>query len=233
MDVSTPFPYRAHTFKNRSTSAACVGVVVFSQNDVGPHGRVPPHHSTAYLGSFEPTDVQKNYLGDDGHGGGTYSTPLPYSFMVPPLADFVVVVSSDWSIPQMLDPTRFGYRPFDSAVHYLLYVGGCGELVATGPTPASGPTSGETSITVKGPGFEGTSPANVTSGEPNADRGSAAITAAASERDSTDGAPVSSSAAAGCEVTNGTSTSMTPFVLTLGALATLRRRRSVQAQIQK
>ncbi|MFL5735576.1 MAG: hypothetical protein ACJ78Q_20660, partial [Chloroflexia bacterium] len=78
----TPRHYDAYTFFNNSPSAACV-TVSFAASCVG-NGM----NSVAYLGSFDPSSLCTNYLGDSA----SFSSSGTYSFSVPGRASFVVVV---------------------------------------------------------------------------------------------------------------------------------------------
>ena len=55
--------------------------------------------SAAYLGSYDPTNLCLNYLGDSGIVGlGTTIPNASYSFVVPAQSDFVVVVNTTGTI---------------------------------------------------------------------------------------------------------------------------------------
>ena len=58
------------------------------------------HEMTAYLGSFDPMDPAKNYLGDSGQNAGGADTRV-FSINVPAMADFVLVTT--WSGPAVAE----------------------------------------------------------------------------------------------------------------------------------
>src|SRR5205809_143461 len=95
--------------------------------------------TAAYLGAFDPANIKSNYLSD---------SPTQFSMNVPGLADFTVVVTSTSA----------------TDVAFGLTVGGCGQMVLTGVTPAFGPVTGATPITISGSGFATTAPLTVTIG---------------------------------------------------------------------
>jgi MYXO-CTERM domain-containing protein len=146
--------------------------------------------------------------------------------MVPPLADFVVVISSDWPVPVMLDSTLDGYRPAASAVHYALYVGGCGERDLT-------ETSEDVEWLTPHADAKANTETNATDAivdrrsddDSNAARVTSPPAAPSAETASTDDATLPAAEASGCAMTASSTGSITPFALALGVLAALRRRR--------
>jgi hypothetical protein len=98
--IGTPGTRRFQTFnfRNDGAAAACFTVTI-NAPDVGA-GDI---ESAAYLGSYDPTNLCLNYLGDSGVTG--LGGPLPghvssatYSFVVPAQSDFVVVVNTTGTI---------------------------------------------------------------------------------------------------------------------------------------
>ncbi|HSY50310.1 MAG TPA: IPT/TIG domain-containing protein [Thermoanaerobaculia bacterium] len=96
LDSASQYNYKTFTFSNVSAAAACVTVTIDATgcgNDI---------QSQAYLGSSynPPTFVGDpklcvNYLGDSAIGSlGTSVNSVSYSFNVPALSDFVVVVNT-------------------------------------------------------------------------------------------------------------------------------------------
>ena len=78
------YHYDAYTFTNTVNNETCVTVSV---NAVGCGNYTL--FSAAYLNSFNPNDLCQNYLADPGTGTGTN---LTYSFIVPAMTTFVVLV---------------------------------------------------------------------------------------------------------------------------------------------
>jgi hypothetical protein len=86
--------YQTYTFRNNSVSAACFTVTIDAA--LGGAGDI---ESAAYLGSYDPTNLCLNYLGDSGIVGlGTTIPNVSYSFVVPGQSDFVVVVNTTGTI---------------------------------------------------------------------------------------------------------------------------------------
>jgi hypothetical protein len=121
------FRYDSYPFKNRSSTAQCVTVTLTTTAGTA--------QSTAYLGAFNPANLQANYLGDSG--ANSTANTIMYSFNVPALADFAVVVNEIGT----------------AGATYSLSVGGCGTIVVTSITPNAGPSLGGTDVTIKGSGF--------------------------------------------------------------------------------
>jgi hypothetical protein len=115
-DSASDFPYDAYVFENRSTSASCISTRVVTTPFPGG-GNGSALYTAAYLGTFDPNDIQANYLADTN--GGVVGV---MHYNVPALTTFVVVLSARPS-SRVDDPTR---PPVDRG--YLLYVGGCGEM---------------------------------------------------------------------------------------------------------
>ena len=86
--------YQTFNFRNDSVAAACFTVTIRAQ--LGGAGDI---ESAAYVGSYDPTDLCLNYLGDSGVVGlGTTLPNVSYSFVVPGKSDFVVVVNTTGTI---------------------------------------------------------------------------------------------------------------------------------------
>jgi MYXO-CTERM domain-containing protein len=119
--------YNAYSLKNRSTTAQCISVTL-TMTAGGAQ-------SAAYLGSFDPNNIQTNYLGDSGNAA--LNVPLTYSFNVPALGNFVVAVNEIGA----------------GGATYSLSVTNCGAVVVTSITPNAGPSAGGTAVTIKGSGF--------------------------------------------------------------------------------
>ena len=86
--------FQTYTFRNNSVSAACFTVTINAA--LGGAGDI---ESAAYLGSYDPTNLCLNYLGDSGIVGlGTTIPNASYSFVVPGQSDFVVVVNTTGTI---------------------------------------------------------------------------------------------------------------------------------------
>jgi len=86
--------YQTYTFRNDSVAAACFTVTINAA--LGGAGDI---ESAAYLGSYDPTNLCLNYLGDSGIVGlGTTIPNVSYSFVVPGQSDFVVVVNTTGTI---------------------------------------------------------------------------------------------------------------------------------------
>jgi hypothetical protein len=82
--------YKTFNFRNNGGAPACFTVKINAA--LGGAGDI---ESAAYLGSYDPTNLCLNYLGDSGVVGlGTTVPNASYSFMVPAQSDFVVVVNT-------------------------------------------------------------------------------------------------------------------------------------------
>ncbi|MFN8000947.1 MAG: Ig domain-containing protein [Acidobacteriota bacterium] len=81
-DVGTTFKFDAYSFTNTSASTICVTVISTptANNQL---------LTAAYDASFNPNNIQQNYLGDAGQSDGTRA----FSFLVPGNHNFVVVQS--------------------------------------------------------------------------------------------------------------------------------------------
>lgn len=84
-DAGVPHRYDAYTFQNPSTSPLCITVTLTTS--AADSGKL---QSVAYAPTFDPVRVSDNYLGDIA-GNGPASRL--YSFTVPALSTFVVVVN--------------------------------------------------------------------------------------------------------------------------------------------
>jgi hypothetical protein len=86
--------FQTYNFTNNSAAAACFSVTVNAA--LGGAGDI---ESAAYLGTYDPTNLCLNYLGDSGVVGlGTTLGSASYSFTVPAGANFVVVVNTTGTI---------------------------------------------------------------------------------------------------------------------------------------
>jgi hypothetical protein len=84
--------FQTFTFRNDSVAAACFTVTINADINVAGTGDI---ESAAYLGSYDPTNLCLNYLGDSGIVGlGTTVPNVSYSFVVPGQSNFVVVVNT-------------------------------------------------------------------------------------------------------------------------------------------
>ena len=86
--------FRHINFTNNSASAACFTVTINAA--LGGAGDI---ESAAYVGTYDPTNLCLNYLGDTGIVGlGTTVPNVSYSFVVPPQSPFVIVVNTTGTI---------------------------------------------------------------------------------------------------------------------------------------
>ena len=86
--------FQTYNFTNNSAAPACFTVTI--NVATGGAGDI---ESAAYLGSYDPTNLCLNYLGDSGVSGlGTTLGTATYSFTVPAQANFVVVVNTTGTI---------------------------------------------------------------------------------------------------------------------------------------
>jgi hypothetical protein len=86
--------FQTFNFTNNSAAAACFTVTINAA--LGGAGDI---ESAAYLGTYDPTNLCLNYLGDSGVVGlGTTLGSASYSFTVPAGANFVVVVNTTGTI---------------------------------------------------------------------------------------------------------------------------------------
>jgi len=86
--------FQTFNFTNNGAAAACFTVTINAA--LGGAGDI---ESAAYLGSYDPTNLCLNYLGDSGVVGlGTTLGSVSYSFVVPAQSDFVVVVNTTGTI---------------------------------------------------------------------------------------------------------------------------------------
>ncbi|HMJ05259.1 MAG TPA: hypothetical protein VK474_03295 [Chthoniobacterales bacterium] len=82
--------YKTWTFTNSGGAPACFTVNINAA--LGGPGDI---ESVAYLNNYDPTQLSLNYLGDTGISGlGTTISNASYSFTVPALSNFVVVVET-------------------------------------------------------------------------------------------------------------------------------------------
>jgi hypothetical protein len=86
--------FKTFNFTNNGGAAACFTVTINAA--LGGAGDI---ESAAYLGSYDPTNLCLNYLGDSGVVGlGTTVPNATYSFTVPAHSAFVVVVNTTGTI---------------------------------------------------------------------------------------------------------------------------------------
>ena len=86
--------FQTFNFTNDSASAACFTVTINAA--LGGAGDI---ESAAYVGTYDPTNLCLNYLGDTGITGlGTTVPNVSYSFVVPPQSPFVLVVNTTGTI---------------------------------------------------------------------------------------------------------------------------------------
>ena len=86
--------FQTFNFTNNGASAACFTVTINAA--LGGAGDI---ESAAYLGTYDPTNLCLNYLGDSGVVGlGTTLGTASYSFVVPANSNFVVVVNTTGTI---------------------------------------------------------------------------------------------------------------------------------------
>jgi len=92
--------YDTYKFTNTSNASGCVQVTF---NVLSPSG-APGHWVVAYNGSFNPANLQQNYLADTGSSTWNGQGPVPFSFNLGAGASVVFVV-------QEVDPSIGGdYR---------------------------------------------------------------------------------------------------------------------------
>jgi hypothetical protein len=94
-DQGITFKYDAFTFENPLFQQICITIITTA-------GSPNQIFTAAYRGSFNPNDVQQNYLGDAGNSDKTRS----FSFIVPGRADFVIVQSR---VNNAGNPTSLAY----------------------------------------------------------------------------------------------------------------------------
>lgn len=82
IDVGTTFKFDAYTFRNTTFLPVCITVL----STPAANGQL---FVAAYENSFNPNNVQTNYLGDAGDSDGTHA----FSFIVSGNSDFVIVWS--------------------------------------------------------------------------------------------------------------------------------------------
>ncbi len=82
-----PVRHVVHSFTNNTTTEQCVTVQLRPGCPIG----VGEISAAAYLGDFLVNQPCSFFLGDDGAGA---ATPPPFSFLVPPRTNFVVVVTA-------------------------------------------------------------------------------------------------------------------------------------------
>ena len=128
--------YKSFSFSNGGAATACVTVKINAA--CGGGASVTDIESVAYLGSYDPTNRCKNYLGDSAIGGlGTTTASGSYSFNVPAKSNFVVIVAAD-------DPGGTCAQ-FDGLVSGIIDLapgpGSCCSSLAAPAITAGGPTT--------------------------------------------------------------------------------------------
>jgi MYXO-CTERM domain-containing protein len=121
--------YDAFTLENRSTTASCVTVNLSASAGSA--------RSTIYKGTYDPANPQTNYLGDSGGNAGG-GAPVSYGVTIPPLTNFVVVVTEGNA---------------HAGATYAVTIDGCKQVVVTSIAPNAGGTLGGTKVTISGAGF--------------------------------------------------------------------------------
>jgi hypothetical protein len=104
--------FQTYNFTNDGGSAACFTVTINAAT--GGAGDI---ESAAYLGSYDPTNLCLNYLGDSGIVGlGTAVGTASYQFVVPAHSNFVVVVNTTGTITtsSQFSGTVSGFFDFSS-----------------------------------------------------------------------------------------------------------------------
>ncbi len=97
--ITFPLRYVVQHFTNSSASELCVT----AQMRIGCPNPLPSAFGVAaYVGGFFTNEPCANYLGDDGAYG---AVPPPFSFRVPPLTNFVLVVTARTGDPVCEDYT--------------------------------------------------------------------------------------------------------------------------------
>lgn len=212
VDSTTDFPYDAYVFTNRSTTASCFSArVITTPWPYGGNGS--SIYLAAYLGSFDPNDIQANVVADNN----TVHVNVMH-FKVPAQTNFVLVLSARPGTPPLKEPTL---PPMDRG--YYLYVGGCDP---TAPAPAEDEAASLTSPATVSSGDRGernsaSLPEAVTEGD------EAAPTSAPAKTSSGDGTGAHGDSAAGCNVSpRDARFDVAGLLLTAAAVAALRRRRA-------
>ncbi len=80
----TNYHYATHTFTNTTGADACVTVEVYSADDL---------QAVAYLDSFDPVNIEANYIGDGGYSTGAGGGVSAFSCHVPAGARWAVIVN--------------------------------------------------------------------------------------------------------------------------------------------
>lgn len=138
IDATNDFYVDRWRYKNRKATPSCIEVIVTQYTGKSTFTHFYP---AAYLGSFDPTDIQKNYLGDSGN------IDVPehrFKFTVDALAEFEIV---------LVGASTLNTAAAEAGASYRLDVLGCGQIVATDVTPSCGAVEGGTKVTIKGSGL--------------------------------------------------------------------------------
>src|SRR3954469_5696262 len=84
-----PFYYDTYTYPNTG-GQTCITIVVDAMTCIG----TPFIYASAYMNSFDPTNLQTNYLGDIGASPDATTSPKAFSVTLPAGASLVVVVNA-------------------------------------------------------------------------------------------------------------------------------------------
>lgn len=90
--TSTQYYYQTFTYHNPTSGTQCV-TVNFDPNSGSGTPCGANAHASAYLNSYDPNNIQNNYVGDVGG-----SITQPFSFNVPGNTDYVIVVTNTSSL---------------------------------------------------------------------------------------------------------------------------------------
>lgn len=110
-DSDKQYFFDSYRFRNWSNANACVSITVYRNNVYGGNG---PFQVAAYLGGFDPTDVERDYLGAV-HGDN--EEVYDFSVNVPAQSDFILVLNGAHPV---------GTAEALLATPYYFFVGGCG-----------------------------------------------------------------------------------------------------------
>jgi outer membrane protein assembly factor BamB len=145
--------YKTFTFTNTSGSAACYTVTI--NTALNSPATTTDIESAAYLTAYNPANLDLNYLGDSGVTGlGNTVGSATYSFTVPALSTFVVVVNTTSTFPAGQTSTA----AFSGTVSGF-------PNTASGPGTCVANPSGVQALTAKAWSDTAVSPAPATSGK--------------------------------------------------------------------
>jgi hypothetical protein len=128
--------FKTFPFTNTGGAPACFTVTINSAPNFPAATGTGDIESAAYLGSYDPTNLCLNYLGDSGVVGlGTSLTTASYSFTVPAQSNFVVVVNTTTGTTTSV--------PFSGTVSgFFDFTSGPGPCSTATPTPTPRPHPG-------------------------------------------------------------------------------------------